>query len=117
MGKTLKSLRGDLSAYLLVALLFIDLAYFIVYALYSLAFLCIISYAIGGWPVIIVGLIFFVITVWIAPIYAVVAWGYWMPLAVVYGGGLIVLLLKGLKLLCVKLAPSEDDLPDEDEKA
>lgn len=66
---------------------------FIIFGVWGLLWsLSIVKVVVGTWAVV-VGLIFFPFIIGLAPWYALIAWGAWVPLLVIYGGTLTAVLL------------------------
>ena len=61
------------------------------------AVLCVlVAYKIAGWWGVILGIVLLPLSYAGAPWYALLAWGDWLPLAVCYGGLIVMSLLRGL---------------------
>jgi hypothetical protein len=57
--------------------------------------LAIVNHVAGFWGVVI-GIMILPVTLIAAPWYALVAWGNWVPLAIVYGGGIVAAVFFGI---------------------
>jgi len=72
---------------------------YVAYAIFGLwgfiVELAIVNYAAGFWGVVI-AFVIAPITLVTAPWYALVAWGNWFPLLLVYGGGILAAVLCGI---------------------
>ena len=62
--------------------------------------LVIVNHVAGFWGVVI-GFVILPVTLVAAPWYALVAWGNWVPLAIVYGGGIVAAVFFGIGSLIV----------------
>lgn len=74
------------------------IAYFIFGIWGFIISIAIVNYAAGFWGVVI-GFFIFPVTLCAAPWYALVEWGTWYPLIIIYGGGLFSSALWGLGYL------------------
>jgi len=68
----------------------------IVFGLWGLIVLVGVVNEVAGFFGVVVGFMLFPVMFVVAPFYALVAWGNWLPLIIVYGGGILTAILYGI---------------------
>lgn len=72
---------------------------FVVFGLWGFIIeLIIVNYVAGFWGMV-VGFMILPVTLIVAPWYALVAWGNWFPLLIVYGGGILGFIMVGIGMM------------------
>ena len=69
---------------------------FVIFGLWGFIIELTILYQVAGFDGVVIGFILLPVMFLAAPWYALVAWGHWFPLLIVYGGGILAAVLFGI---------------------